>query len=380
LGGLRYKSGGKWINNLLQDTRIYLTSPNLANFALDYLSEDKKIKTTLEVFETPQDDEARSYIKMIVDVLEPVDIDETSAHNLRFLNAGAYIVKTVWPHVAYTNQIGETTIVDVPAQDAWVLEGVPLGREWPFAAAYSHKNGNIAFCVNRFEGVLGGQKVDSFGLSSYGGKEWTELFLTAPGSLTRLEKGDHVEAHFFVMPYGNADVDFKPAERQRELYGENLAAISVTHGTAMPGYPRRMKADPRGFAEFTLTSGDNWTPILVEGFSSHRGPMLWEERGGQWLFHDQQIYGNDWYQSYVDEDSSIGFVFVVNVRPGQSHHYVVMTAPHARSITQRNGFVTITGGPMDFLSPVKFDDLSCAGLEGTALFRCTGAAESVTSE
>ncbi|MBX7254974.1 MAG: hypothetical protein K1Y02_01340 [Candidatus Hydrogenedentes bacterium] len=380
IGGLRYKSGGKWINNLLQDTRIYLTSPNLANFALDYLTEDKKIKTTLEIVEAPQDDEARSFIKMVLDVLEPVDIDETSAHNLRFVNAGAYIVKTVWPHVAYTNAEGETTTVDVPANETWALEGVPLGPQWPFAAAYSHKNGNIAFFVNRFEGVLGGKQVSSFGLSSYGGKEWTELFLTAPGSLTRLEKGDHIEAHFFVMPYGNADTDYKPAEKQRELYGNNLATIEVTHGTAVPGFPRRLKADSRGFAEFTLKNGDNWTPILVEGFSSHRGPMLWEERGGKWLFHDQQIYGNDWYQSYVDQDGKVGFVFVVKVRPGQTHHYVVTAVPEAKSITQRNGFVTIVGGPMNFVSPVKFSDLTCSPLEGTTLFQCQGKPESAVSQ
>lgn len=380
IGGLRYKSGGKWINNLLQDTRIYLTSPNLANFALDYLSEDRKVKTTMEFVEAPQDDEARSFIKMVVDVLDTVDIDETSAHNLRFLNAGAYIVKTVWPHVAYTNEAGETAVVDVPNEDTWAMEGTPLGSEWPFAAAYAHKNGNIAFCVNRFDGILGGQKVNSFGLSCYGGKEWTELFLTAPGSLTRLEKGDHIEAHFFVMPYGSADSDYRPAEKQRLLYGRDIATVDVTHGTATPGYPRRIKADARGFAEFTLTNGDNWTPILVEGFESHRGPMLWEKRGEEWLFHDQQIYGNDWYQSYVDQDGRIGFVFVVKVRPGQTHHYVVSTAPHAKSITQRNGFVTIQGGPMEFVSPVQFSDLTCTPIENTTLFRCQGKAETAVSQ
>ncbi len=381
VGALRYKSDGKWINNLLQDTRIYLTSPNLANFALDYLSEDGKIKTTLEVFEAPQDDEARSFVKMLVDVVEPVDIDGGSARNLRFLNAGAYIVHTVWPHVAYTAENGSTVTVDLPADDRWALEAMPMGKAMPsFTAAYAHPNGNMAFVVNRVSGTLGGKPIDNFGLSCFGGAKWTEMFLTAPSNLTRLDAGDHLEAHLFVMPYGDQNSDYRPAEKQCTLYGKGLAKVEVEHGEAAPGYPRRVKADPRGFAEFTLTGGDNWTPILVEGFKSYRGLMLWEKQGDQWLFHDQQIYGNDWYQTYRAADGSVGFVVAVKVRPGQTHHYVVTTAPHARTITQHNGFVTVTGGPMDFLSPVRFADLANEPVDGTGLFRCTGPVERATQE
>jgi hypothetical protein len=380
VGALRYKSGGRWINNLLQDTRIYLTSPNLASFALDYLSEDGKIKTTLEIFEAPQDDEARSFVKMTLDVLEPVEIEGGSAQNLRFLNAGAYIVNTIWPRMAYTTADGTTAVVDVPADGTWVLEGVTMGEGPAFAAAYAHKHGNMAFVINRMSGTLGGQPVSSFGLSCYGGNEWTELFLTAPGNLERLEAGDHIEAHFFVMPYGDENSDYKPAERQTELYGAGLAKVDVTHGTAAPGFPPKIQADSRGFAEFTLTGGANWTPILIEGFGSHRGLMLWEKDGKQWLFHDQQVHGNDWYQTYRAEDESVGFVVVVNVRPGQTHRYLVTQVPHASAITQRNGFVTIQGGPMDFLSPVRFSGLINARLEGTGLFRCSGLVKQATQD
>jgi hypothetical protein len=380
VGGLRYKSGGEWVNNVLQDTRIYLTSPNLASFALEYLSEDGKVKSTWEIFEIPQDDEARCFVKLVLDVVEPVEIDGGSAQNLRFLNAGAYIVGTVWPQVAYTAQDGTTSIVNVAAENEWVLEGTPLGAKIPFVAAYAHEHGNMAFVVNRVAGTLGGQPVDSFGLSCFGGEDWTEVFLTAPGNITRLEKGDNLEAHFFVMPYGDANSDYKPAEKQRELYGDGIAQVEVHHGKAFSGYPRRIKADARGFAEFTLTGGDNWTPILIEGFESHRGLMLWEKAGDRWLFHDQQIYGNDWYQTYRAEDGTVGFVVVVKVRPGQSHHYVVTAAPHASAIAQRNGFVTVTGGPMDFLSPVRFAGLTVTPVDGTELFRCTGDVARATQE
>ena len=119
VGFLRYKSNGKWVNNLLQDTRIYLTAPNIACFALDYLSEDGAVKTTLEFVETPEDDETRCYVHMRHQVLRDIAIEGNSAHNLRFLNAGAYIVQTRWPHVAYTNAAGETTRLDVAESDTW---------------------------------------------------------------------------------------------------------------------------------------------------------------------------------------------------------------------------------------------------------------------
>ncbi|GMV90523.1 MAG: hypothetical protein AMXMBFR82_03010 [Candidatus Hydrogenedentota bacterium] len=380
IGALRYKSGGKWVNNVLQDTRIYLTAPNLASFALDYLSEDGKVKTTLEIFEAPQNDEARSFVKMTMDVLEPVEIDGGSAQHLRFLNAGAYIVNTVWPKVAYTAADGATQIVDVTADDSWTLEAVPMGDGAVFAAAYPHEHGNMAFVVNRVEGMLGGKPISAFGLSCFGGEHWTELFLTAPENLERLEAGDHLESHLFVMPYGNEDSDFLVAERQTELYGEGLAKVEAIHGATLPGYPPRVQADPRGFAEFTLSGGSNWVPILVEGFDSHRGFMLWEQTGNEWLFHDQQIYGNDWYQTYAAEDGSVGVVIVLNVRPGQSHHYVITQCAEAKSITQRNGFVTIEGGPMDFISPVAFTGLIGAPLEGTSLIRCSGLVSQATQE
>jgi hypothetical protein len=182
------------------------------------------------------------------------------------------------------------------------------------------------------------------------------------------------------MPYGHEGVDHAPAEHQRELYGKGIAQVEVQHGNVLPGFPRRIQADPRGFAEFTLTGGDNWTPFLVEGFQSYRIPMLWEKRGAEWLFVDQQVYGNDWYQSYRALDGSYGFVFVVKVRPGQSHHYLVSLDPNATAITQQNGFVSIQGGPMDFISPVRFKDLQCEPLPGTGLFHCAGKVREATME
>ncbi|GMW00638.1 MAG: hypothetical protein AMXMBFR84_17750 [Candidatus Hydrogenedentota bacterium] len=380
VGLLRYRSNGQWVNNRLTDTRIYLTAPNLANFAVDYMSEDGNVKTTVEVTEWPQEDEARSFMKLKIDVLNDVAIDDPSAQHLRFLNAGAYIVNTKWPKVTYTDTGGQETTVDVPGTDTWALEGVPLASKWAYAAAYPHKNGCMAFFVNRVSGQIGGQPLDAFGLSCFGGATLTELFLTGPAPVSHLKKGDMLEAHLFVMPYGGPDSDQRPARLQRVLYGEKMPSLEVLHGTASPGLPFRVTADPGGFAEFVLTDGEGWTPILVEGFVPYKAPMLWENRDGEWFFIDQQIYGNDWYQPYVDRNGTHGFVFVVNPRTGQKHHYLVTMAPNAKSITQRNGAVTVTGGPMDFIAPVPFATLKADPVQGTALHRFTGNVETATSD
>ena len=383
VGGLRYKSGGEWINQLHQRTEIFLTSPVMASFALDYLSEDGKVDTRLEIFELPQTDEARAFVKMRMNVREPVELDGPSAHNLRFLNAGAYIVRTVWPQVAYTNADGETAVVDVPADNTWTLEGEPLGPEYPFCAAYPHSHGNMAFFIRQFEGRLGGEDVPQFGLSVFGDERWTEMFLTAPGSIDRLEAGDWIEAQFFVMPYGHAQVDHAPAERQRMTYGDKIAQVTdVRHGELYPGWPPRLRIGDDGYARFTLEHGENWHVFLVEGFDAHKAPMLWEHRGA-WLFHDQQIHGNDWYQAYRAEDGSIGYVFAVQLRPDMTHDYLVTQVPTAAAITLRNGFVTIANAPgetaLDFVSPLPFDGVENTPIGDTGLYRVTGDAAQVTS-
>ncbi len=378
VGFLRYRSGGTWVNNLLQDTRIYLTAPNAACFAMDYLSEDGAVKTTLEFVETPEEDETRCYVHVRHDVVRDVAIDGNSAHNLRFLNAGAYIVGTVWPKVAYCGVSGETAHLEVAGNDTWALEAETLSPNGPFVAGYAHKNGNMAFFIRNFQGRLGGRDAKMFGLSVFGGKKCTELILTAPDELQLLKKGDYLDASLFVMPYGHKAVDDAPAERQRYLYGKKAAALSVTHGVKLGDFPLRLRADERGFADFVVEHGNDWNVILIEGFDTHKAPMLWEQAAGRWLFHDQQIYGNDWYQSYRASDGTIGFALVVRLRPDMKHRYVVSIAPNATRITQRNGFVTVQGGPMDFVAPRPFAGLTCVPVDGTELLRCHGPAESAT--
>lgn len=380
VGATRYRSGGAWVNNVLEDTRIYLTAPNMASFAMDYRGASGKTRTRLECFELPQTDEARCFIKMDFEVLEPVVFDASSARDLRFLNIGAYIVRTVWPRLAYTNAEGETAQVDVPAADAWVLEAEPLAAQHAIVAAYPHRHGNMGLFIHHVEGQLGGRPMDRFGVSCFGGKNVTEVFLTAPEALTKLVPGDGFTARLFVMPYGGGDSSHAPVERQRTLYGAKGMTVNALHGEVLSDFPAVVDADPRGFAEFETHHGSNWMPLIVQGFASHKAPMLWEKRAGQWLLHDQQIHGNDWHQSFRAQDGSTGYVFAVHFRPDQHRHFLVASAPNATAVTQRNGFVTVEGGPIEFVSPVEFEDVVCEPLEGAELFLCAGAADIATSK
>ena len=279
--------------------------------------------------------------------------------------------------MAYTNSAGETVQRDVATGDAWALEAEPLGADTPFVAGYSHKQGNMAFVVRDFKGRLGGQDAKMFGLSVFGGTDWTELFLTAPASLEYLRAGDYVDASLFVMPYGHATVDHTPAQRQQLLYGPKAATLSVARGTKLGEFPLRLRTDERGFADFTVENGNNWNVVLMEGFKTYKLPMLWEQAGPSWLFHDQQVLGNDWYQSYQASDGTIGFAVAVKLRPDMSHRYVVSVAPNATAITQRNGS-SPSGRSHGLHCPHRFAGLDCVPVDGTDLFRCTGSAESAT--
>lgn len=377
---LRYKSGGRWVENRLLDTRFYLTSPIAANVGFDYVSDDGKVKTTIDVFEGPPDDEARSFITLVIDVLEPVVIDGGSARNLRILGAGAYDGRPFGPDLAYTSPDGVTVVTAVGAEISWPLEAVPMAEGSAFVSAYARPEGNLAYVINRVSGVFGGNPITAFGLSSSGGDHGMEFFLTAPDDIERLEAGDHLEAHLFVMPFGDADSDYHPAAEQAEWYGEGLATLNVVHGVGTSGYPLAMRADPRDFAEFVIEGGAGQIPVFIDGFRSHRGFMLWEKVGSDWVFRDQQVHGNDWYQTFRAKDGSVGVVIVVESGAGESHHYAIGQASSANTIILRNEFVTIQGGPLDFVSPVRFGGLINAPLDGTDLIRCSGLVNEATQE
>lgn len=375
-GGLQYQSGGNVINTRLERVRLFMTGPNLANFAIDTVSEEGKIDSSIEVTETTHDDHPRAFIKLQLQVRETVELDDSSARSLRILGTRPDAPNRIWDRLAYTGESGEAISIDLRDRDGWILEAAPLGAEYPFVTVYATDGGGISYFINRIEGTVGARSLSSLGLSCARDEHGIQIFLTTPSALKRLEKGDRLEAHLFLMSHTDANPG--TAEIQRDLFGKRIPRIDVEHGTPLPGFPRRLRCDPRGFAHFTLRGGHNWTPVLIEGFASHIGPMLWEKRGKVWRCIEYEDIGH--IQSYRDQAGLIGFVPVLNLQPGESRELFFSTAANARRIETNGETVKIEGGPLEFISPVTFHGLDSTPVQGTAFYKCKGPAGIVTSE
>lgn len=375
-GGLQYRSVGNVINTRLERVRIFLTGPNLANFAIDTVGEDGKIESSIEVTETTLDDHPRAFIKLQLHVRETVELDGSSARSLRILGTRLDAPNRMWDLLAYTGDSGEAISIDLTERDGWILEAASLSAEYPFVTAYSRDGGGIAYVVNRIEGTVGAHALTSLGLSCVRDEHGVDLFLTLPSAVTWLQEGDQLEAHLFLMSYDDANPG--TAEIQRDLFGKRIARVDVEHGTSLAGFPRRLRCDPRGFAHFTLTGGHNWTPVLVEGFTSHTAPMLWEKREKQWRFVEFEDIGH--IQSYRDQAGLIGFVLALSLQPGEPRELFLSTAANAQRIETNGGTVRIEGGPFEFVSPVAFNGLDSTPVDGTDFYKCKGAAGAWNSE
>lgn len=71
---LSYYDGKDWIHPVYTGTVYRSTGPNWYDIGLRYLTSDGKIKVTADIFETPQNDELRSYFKVRYEVLQRLEI------------------------------------------------------------------------------------------------------------------------------------------------------------------------------------------------------------------------------------------------------------------------------------------------------------------
>ncbi len=74
---LRYRDGnGIWHYIEYAGTTFRSTGPNWADFTLDYISDDGKVKVSLDIFELPQTDELRNFVKIRIEFLSDVTVYE----------------------------------------------------------------------------------------------------------------------------------------------------------------------------------------------------------------------------------------------------------------------------------------------------------------
>lgn len=309
-GFLQYNGGaGKLV---FERTIFDSISPCLARYTNLYHTSDGAGTGRLEVFEAPQRDEMRTFVRLRYDWSRPVQIEGDARINFRWLNL---FEKKLPAQVLWVDAQDKTRSLPVQVTDSPMLLGEVLGANSPFAASASvGDNYSCVVLVRSFRAQLGGKAVEQPALSAQFGRTDGTWWFTVPQESLQIQPGDFVEAEVMLMPHGEPALpELKPTRERAERFGAGVPRLSeVTLGTKISDFPAQLRAQD-DVARLTLTGGYDLMPLIVDGFSGRGVPLLW--RGTHW--QDQQLCGGDGYQ--VDPDGSGGwrYTFVYPIRKEQ---------------------------------------------------------------
>lgn len=336
---LRYQDAdGKWHYAEYTGTEFRSTGPNWADMSIGYLSDDGKAKVKIDVFEVPQTDELRNFIHMRVDFLEDINIkDGDLARNVRLLNAATWVQGMRYKNVAYGGPEGEPTIVPIKLNDDFTIAGAPLPAQNGYVTICPDQRGANAFIVRNCSGKIGG-KPAGLGISVIGWEKEGEfrnpgdtiLMLVPATDAKEIKAGDFIETDLFLMPYGGGTQTPDPAKKAAYDFGANAPKLtSIKSGTKISDFPTRIRLSDKQKAEFTVTGGCDYIPIIIEGAKDYRTLRLYcTDDGKKTLIEHSQPERKDGYQVFIRPDNpwgasySFGYVFLYKT-DGKEHKFVV---------------------------------------------------------
>ena len=336
---LMYMVDGDWHYSKYEGTTFRSTGPNWMDISIDYTSDDGTLRARVDSFELPQTDELRNFLKIRIDVIEPLHIDDLSTQ-MRVLDITSRIQSLRYQKIAYQSADGEVEVRDVTAEDKVIVAGESLGGEFPWATEYGAKQGCNSFVVRGFSSSLGGVEYGPAVVAHSTERGDTHLALSVDGGAADLVPGDFIEADFYIMPYGNDENEYETPEADRVPYGDEAPWISdIAVGRKLSDFPTRIRSRA-GKAKFSVHGGKNLIPIIVEGLPTYKQPRL-EVKGDEqfeWNEVPHSTVGNDGYQVFVDERGTFGCVFLVDT-DGSEQTYRVTTgrAPEVSVTPKLNG-------------------------------------------
>lgn len=159
-----------------------------------------------------------------------------------------------------------------------------------------------------------------------------------PEGCTSFKEGDFIEAEIvlFILPqkagdYYGPNQNFAKALSEkvntwemvyREAIGNDID-VTVSKGTLMDDFPIKIKAD-NNKALFSLKGGLGYTPLTICNLDNYKNPELFRKAGGKWQMVDQQVHGNDFWQTeYNVSTGTWDITYNVNLdTPGDERQFV----------------------------------------------------------
>lgn len=313
---LAFFDGRQWQHSVYRGTTYRSTGPNWFDIGMHYLSADSSIQVDVDVWETPQTDELRSFFKARYEVLKPLEVKNAQV-DFRFLSVTSAVQRLRFSGFAasgaperYIDTLGAT----------FPVRGQVLPEEHAFLATYGdyqRKRGSNAIVISRFSGPGAVGPAASLQVGPY--QQYhrfekqpdTRLMLVPDKDDLSLKPGDVFEIEGFWLPYGPMDNADTP-RREVETYSRKAPSLlSVTKGKKIADFPSTIEAE-HNEAQFSLAGGRNLIPVIVTGLTDWRYPRIWQKENGQWrLLDHSRNTPLDGVQVFCIDRHTYGAVFLI---------------------------------------------------------------------
>lgn len=313
---LSFYDGKAWQHSVYQKTVYRSTGPNWFDIGMEYLSADSSIRLVVDIWETPQADELRSFFRARYEVLRPLRI-ENAQTDFRFLSITSAIQRLRFTRFACN---GTNDLALDMEKRPFPVKGISLPKENAYLAEYGdHERirGSNGVVIRKFSGPEGIGPAVSLQLGPY--KEVftrefepdTRLLLVPNTDRLDLVPGDVFEIDGFWLPYGplnHAD----PPRKEIQRYGqERIGIVAVDKGKKIADLPATLQAIDNE-AVFTLQGGKDLIPVIVSGLTDWRYPRIWQKEQGEWrLLSHARNTKLDGTQVFCDSNGTFGAVFLV---------------------------------------------------------------------
>ncbi|MDW5290145.1 hypothetical protein [Formosa sp. PL04] len=151
----------------------------------------------------------------------------------------------------------------------------------------------------------------------YGDKS-SIIKIVPPKGCTSFKAGDYIDAtvELIIIPSSSDDYygpnkNLATALNQkalswemtyREAIGNDIDVI-VSKGTLIDNYPIKIEAED-DIAQFSVIGGLGYVPLTITNISNYRNPKLFRKINGEWVEVNQEVYGNDFWQTEYNPTNS----------------------------------------------------------------------------
>ena len=353
------------------DNTITSYGPVYAEIAMDYISDDGRIKSTYTHLELPQTDENRTYYSMSYEVLEDISFKDF-ANEFEFYRVTDNDPSGIYQNIGYLNESNECTVTNAVidekitnADGSTTINYAPsvkyvLGNNCPYFSLFNMKDNeksdgysNLALLIYNSDFVICGEEVTpQFAITH----TQNTVRLTLNYDELTLKAGDKFTINCILLPWGSQETVYDgsnglaPDQSVRNVREDSLLDPikatpyeSASDCTAVESvFLPKLRTNNGKAATFTVSGGSracdlmmdegrNNIAVRVYGFDMLTAPMVEELIDGEWIPYAINSYDNpdsanyahsyDGYGVYYDGDGTFSYAFVIDMTEGKDRTF-----------------------------------------------------------